>query len=452
MTAATRVLVSAGIGLAALAWAPSAHAQSSTILWYSGNGGADSGLADFNNHISVNFGGTVEEQSADLTTLTLSDYRIVIIGRPIDAFDTAQVDALQDYLDDGGYLVVVGDSASAAPLSATAINGLLSGLGRSMTMEEGYSYTQPVDTGTGQPECAQTFVVNSTDLIDQGNPLSMQTCGSILPGSGTVLLNYSRLIDAVLFEMTVAVEEDGVVLVADYDFFSDSNCGVTAKEAFWTSLWGIVCDIDGDGVDNSACGGFDCDDRDASVGQDLAWFDFDGDGYGDDDLPAPCEPGAVPLSGDCDDDDPDVNPDALEVCDGIDNDCENGADQDVDEGPIWYPDFDADGQGADGDDVATIMQCDQPGSHVDVQGDCDDTSASVFTGANEICGNGIDENCSGIADEGCTGTTGPIEPPGGDEPCGCQASPAASAPWLATLGLAWLGLVRTRGFRRRERP
>ncbi len=74
---------------------------------------------------------------------------------------------------------------------------------------------------------------------------------------------------------------------------------------------GDVCDpdIDGDGFDNDD----DCDPLDPNVGAPTTWYaDSDGDGYGTDDVMMACEQpdGFAPVPGDCDDNNPDINPDA----------------------------------------------------------------------------------------------------------------------------------------------
>jgi MYXO-CTERM domain-containing protein len=74
-------------------------------------------------------------------------------------------------------------------------------------------------------------------------------------------------------------------------------------------------DADGDGAYPPECGGDDCNDADP-----LASPDYDGDGDGS----SSCD--------DCDDTDPDVSPIAVELCDGIDSDCDgldDGQDFDI---------------------------------------------------------------------------------------------------------------------------
>jgi predicted outer membrane repeat protein len=88
----------------------------------------------------------------------------------------------------------------------------------------------------------------------------------------------------------------------------------------------------------------------------LSVLDLDGDGFS-------------PAEGDCHDANPDTHPDAQEICDGIDNDCDGGL-------PEEEEDLDADGW----------MACDT---------DCNDYDNDVYPGAPELC-DGIDNDCDGL--------------------------------------------------------
>ncbi len=146
-------------------------------------------------------------------------------------------------------------------------------------------------------------------------------------------------------------------------------------------------DHDGDGWlaagEDGSCGG-DCDDNDPSVNpsaleragngiddncngvvdeaaSDLG-SDDDGDGYTEND-------------GDCDDNDPDIHPGATEVLNQVDDDCDDR----IDEGTEWTDD--------DGD------------GYSEREGDCDDADVLVHPGAEEKQ-NDLDDDCDDIVDEG----------------------------------------------------
>ena len=105
---------------------------------------------------------------------------------------------------------------------------------------------------------------------------------------------------------------------------------------------------------------------------------------------------------DCDDADASRNPSALEVCDGVDNDCD---------GALGIDEQDGDGDG--------VAPCD---------GDCDDAAATIYPGAEELC-DGLDNDCDGdvgevdedgdgvLACEGDCDDSDPLTLPGGGEYC-----------------------------------
>ena len=94
-------------------------------------------------------------------------------------------------------------------------------------------------------------------------------------------------------------------------------------------------------------------------------------------------------SGDCDDADPSVNSNAVEQCNGLDDDCDGLVDNTADALPIWA---DADGDGFGDPDAASSTCAGLPDGFVENADDCDDTDAAVRPGAIEDC-NGIDDDC-----------------------------------------------------------
>ncbi|MDP2313426.1 MAG: MopE-related protein [Pseudomonadota bacterium] len=94
---------------------------------------------------------------------------------------------------------------------------------------------------------------------------------------------------------------------------------------------------------------------------------------------------------DCDDTDSAVNPEAVEVCDGLDNDCDSVVDDAG--GTTWYTDADADGYGEAG---TAVVACESPVGAVAEAGDCDDADAAWHPGAAEDdCADPNDYNCDG---------------------------------------------------------
>ncbi len=165
---------------------------------------------------------------------------------------------------------------------------------------------------------------------------------------------------------------------------SASDCDDTNPEVF------VGNNESCDGIDNN------CNDEiDEGVGN-VYFTDLDGDGFGDSDntiLMCGLSEGYSSADGDCDDNNAEVYPDAEELCDGLDNNCDGVADDANLQ--IWYQDVDGDGYGLEESAVETCLE--MPG-YVTQGGDCDDNQVSISPAAQEIC-DGVDNNCDGIFDD-----------------------------------------------------
>ncbi|MBK8567551.1 MAG: choice-of-anchor D domain-containing protein [Saprospiraceae bacterium] len=148
-----------------------------------------------------------------------------------------------------------------------------------------------------------------------------------------------------------------------------------------------------DGLDNDCANGID----DGLTFQNY-YLDSDGDNFGAGAAVNACQsPGSnyVLVNGDCNDANAAIFPGAMELCDGLDNDCDGTNDD-----GIVFQDYYLDGDGDNFGAGAAVNACQPPvGNYVLVNGDCDDANAAIFPGATELC-DGLDNDCDGTNDDG----------------------------------------------------
>ncbi|MDP2308696.1 MAG: MopE-related protein, partial [Pseudomonadota bacterium] len=240
----------------------------------------------------------------------------------------------------------------------------------------------------------------------------------------------------------------------DQDCDGTESCYVDADDDGYTAEGGaiivstdLLCDGTGEASDLDPSQ--DCDDANAAFNpaaieddcSDPADYNCDGSsGFSDADADgfAACE--------ECDDASGTVNPEADEVCNDIDDDCDGTIDIDAIDAGTWYADADADGY-TDLENVVT--ECDAPEGYLaETEADCDDADATSFPGGDELPDDGIDQDCDGedaIGED--TDTDVPDDDTGGgkdEEPaaCGCASTSGVGLAWSLMLGVVALTVRR----------
>ncbi len=189
----------------------------------------------------------------------------------------------------------------------------------------------------------------------------------------------------------------------------DADCAL--DDDFDQDLDGYVLDeyagVATEGVDGTGeLPAGDCDDEAPSIfpgSNDLAYDGIDSDCSGNDDYDQDedgfvddanvgltttyVEGSGVLPGGDCDDDEAEVNPDQTDAWyDGVDTDCSGNDDYDQDE------------DGFVEDDNVGLTTTYVDGSGALPGGDCDDTNATIYTGAKDAWYDGVDSDCMGDDD------------------------------------------------------
>ena len=252
--------------------------------------------------------------------------------------------------------------------------------------------TQPVDYVTDNTDCDDGSALAYPGMIEFCDGID-NNCDAQIDESGAV------------GELTYYEDSDG-------DGFGNPNSSLASCEIPTnyvldnTDCNDLAIDINPDSTEY--CNGLDDDcngitDESTAVDTTIWYLDYDSDGFGGNlftldscDQPA----GYVATQNDCDDTDSFTNPDASEICDSIDNDCDGAiddADADFDTSTLYTFYLDTDGDGY-GDTNALSTGCTVPDDHVELGGDCDEADISIHPGALEVC-DAIDNDCDGDIDD-----------------------------------------------------
>ena len=170
----------------------------------------------------------------------------------------------------------------------------------------------------------------------------------------------------------------GALIASGGDGYPGDDGGGGGGGGVVKQLWdgaGSLCKVDVTAGQNG-CG------YESGDGLDIqSTVDWDGDGF-------------RAADGDCAPADSRVFPGAIDLCDGIDQDCDRVVDEDAPK-TAFYADIDGDSHG---DPKVMVLACRETDGVVAVPDDCDDQNDLTFPGAREWCDE-RDNDCDGTVDE-----------------------------------------------------
>ncbi len=237
--------------------------------------------------------------------------------------------------------------------------------------------------GYGDPDVAEQACEPASDRVADASDCD-DGDASVNPGADEVCNEIDDDCDGLVDDEDEAVAEADVwYRDADEDGYGDDDTTTSAcEQPSGYVAEGGDCD-DSDEAYNPGASEDDCaDPADYNCDGSTGYADADGDGW------AACE--------ECDDASSAVNPDADELCNGFDDDCDGTIDEaDAIDASPWYADDDGDGYG---DPDASVADCGEPIGYVADDTDCDDAEAAIHPASTESC-DGIDNDCDGLTDD-----------------------------------------------------